>query len=137
MTLAELIHPPYNSFTRISTTRRSLRKSHIDRSRSFSYPRRCPCHRSAEGRIEQHVDELRGRYPRRQEKEARNDVLVRAYVPIFKSPKSLSIVVIFVRRTKLQSSKRPVRSTSFRHVSMCSSNSCQRPRDNANASTRI
>lgn len=44
--------------------------------------------------------------PRRQEKEhkARNGILVRVCVPISKSPESLSIVVIFVRKAK-QSSK--------------------------------
>jgi hypothetical protein len=57
-------------------------------------------------------------YARRQEKEheARNDILVRVCVPISKSPKSLSIVVIFVRKAKSASSKRPVRSTSFRYM---------------------
>ena len=77
----------YNTLHDLTILAQVSRRSQ-GRSRSYSYPRRCPCQRSpnrAGARTGQHVDELRRILEDR--RGARNDVLVRANLQISRKPK--------------------------------------------------
>ena len=120
----------YN-LTRLSTTRRSLRKSHADRGRSLLYPHRRPCPSESKDRTNTSTTTSSSDVSRKTGDRARNDILVRANLQISRESEHRRNL-----HAQRQSSKHPSAPFHLPFV-MYYSNSCQRPRDNANASTRV